>query len=420
MMLTAISEKRRPAFCDVRERGFAARSSVHEVFAWIDRYARINEPERIAVEESVGRFLLEPFIAPSNLPRIDTAAADGFAVRSCETVGAGSYNPLPFCVQSNQNALRPFSAAQVTAGMPLPLGADAVVPFDLAHAEEKVIHIILPIAQGEGVNRTGQNARQEDVLIPGSRPLRASDIGVIASFGVHQVRVLRCPRVRILVAGSKSLMERGVMDASGPMLLPKVLSDGGTIEDFRFGIESTAELAEWISNSGADVVVVCGRTGTGPDDDAPLALASAGEVSIHGVAVHPGDSTGMGFVGHVPVLLLPGNPLECFCAYDLFAGRLIRNLGGRSPALPYKTTRAKAGRKFVSSAGTTELCLVRLDGEVALPLAAANCGDFASIAQADGFILIPETMEGYAPGTPVTVYTYEGFEESGGAAVNEE
>ena len=196
MKLTAISERRRPAFRDVRERGFADRTSMEEVFAWIDRHARITEPERLAIEESVGRFLAEPFIAPSNVPRIDTAASDGFAVRSCETVGAGSYNPLPFSLQSPRNALRPFSAALVTAGVPLPLGADAVVPFDMASAEEKFINVILPVAQGDGVNGTGQDVRQEDVLIPSSRPLRASDIGLISGFGINQISVLRRPRLQ--------------------------------------------------------------------------------------------------------------------------------------------------------------------------------------------------------------------------------
>jgi molybdopterin molybdotransferase len=414
MKLTVISERRRQAFRDVRERGFADRTSIDEVFAWIDRYARITEPERIAIEESVGRFLAEPFIAPSNVPRIDRAESDGFAVRSCETIGAASYNPIPFSLQSPRNALRPFSAALVMAGVPLPLGADAVVPFDLSHAEEKFIQVILPVAQGDGVNRTGQNVRQEDVLIPSSRPLRTSDIGLISGFGINEISVLRRPRVRIIVAGSKSSVDRRAVDVNGPMLVPKILRDGATIEGFRFGIESVDALAEWVSRPGADVVIICGRTGTGPDDDAPLALATAGEVSIHGIAVHPGSSTGMGFVGEVPVLLLPGSPLECLCAYDLFAGRLIRNLSGRGPALPYRAIHAKAGRKFISSAGTTELCPVRLKGEEAIPLGSVSGGDFASIARADGFVLIPETMEGYPPGTPITVYHYDGFNEAGG------
>jgi molybdopterin molybdotransferase len=414
MKITAISEKSSPIFCDVRARGFADRTSVDEVLAWVDCYSRLFETECIPVEEAIGRFLAEPFIAPSDIPRIDTAVSDGYAVRSCETVGAGSYNPLPFCLQNPLNALKHFSAVLVTAGMPLPLGADAVLPFDMAHPEGKFIEVILPVAQGEGVNRTGQNAQRQDVLIESSRALRASDIGLISSFGVTANSVVRRPRVRLIVAGSKSSSQKPTVDANGPMLVPKILRDGGTIETFRYGTDSLAELANWMGRPGADVVIICGRTGTGPDDDAPLALATAGEVSIHGIAVHPGGSAGMGFVGRVPVLLLPGNPLECFCAYDLFAGRLIRNLSGRSPGLPYKAIHAKAGRKFVSAVGTTELCNVRLEGEEAFPLGAAGCADFASIARADGFVLIPETLEGYAPGTPVTVYKYDGFDEAEG------
>jgi molybdopterin biosynthesis enzyme len=57
---------------------------------------------------------------------------------------------------------------------------------------------------------------------------------------------------------------------------------------------------------------------------------------------------------------------------------------------------------------------VRLEGGEAFPLGAASSGDFASIARADGFIIIPETMEGYAPGTPVTVYNYGGFDDAEG------
>lgn len=419
MELTAISEKSSPIFCDVRKRGFADRASIDEVLAWLDQYSRIVETECIPIEETLGRFLDESFIAPSNIPRIDTAVSDGYAVRSCETVGAGSYNPLPFCLQSPLNALKRFSAALVTAGMPLPLGADAVLPFDMAHPEGKFIEVILPVAQGEGVNRTGQNAQWQDVLIESSRPLRASDIGLMSALGVTEISVVRRPRVRLLVVGSKSSVERRTPDANGPMLIPKILCDGGTIEAFRYGMNSVGEVADWIGRPGADVVIICGRTGTGPDDDAPVALATAGEVSIHGIAVHPGGSAGMGFVGHVPVLLLPGNPLECFCAYDLFAGRLIRNLTGRSPSLPYKASHARAGRKFVSSVGTTEFCPIRLEGKEAFPLGATTCADFASIARADGFILIPETMEGYAPGTPVTVYKYDGFDEAEGLLLDE-
>jgi molybdopterin molybdotransferase len=392
---------------DVRMEGFAARASVSEAIDWVDRHARIQETESVTLGAAVGRILAEPFVSPADLPPADTASRDGYALRSCETVGAGSYNPLPFCLQDYQPALRPFSAALVTSGSPLPMGADAVASFDLAQRGQDSADLIGSVARGEGVNVKGQELRMGAPLIETSRSLRATDIGLIASFGIKRVNVIRRPLVRIILSGRKPSLGQKLADANGPMLRAHVVRDGGTVEVCRSSVASRDAIAEWIARPGADLVLVCGRTGVGPDDEAPLALAAAGTLSIHGIAVRPGGSTGMGSVGQIPVVLLPGNPLDCLCAYDLFAGRLIRNLSGRAPSLPYRVRQAKVKRKIVSSVGTVELCRVLLIEGDALPLGTADSGGIASVVRADGFIVIPSTLEGYAPGATVDVYTYD-------------
>jgi molybdopterin molybdotransferase len=244
-------------------------------------------------------------------------------------------------------------------------------------------------------------------LIEASRPLRASDIGLISSFGIKRVNVFRRPLVRIVLAGRKPSLDQKLSDANGPMLRALVVRDGGTVEICKSGVASRDAIAEWIARPGADLVLVCGRTGVGPDDEAPLALAAAGTLFLHGIAVRPGGSTGMGSAGQIPVILLPGNPLDCLCAYDLFAGRLIRNLGGRAPWLPYRVRQAKVKRKIVSSVGTVELCRVLLIADDAIPLGTADAGGIASVVRADGFIVVPATLEGYAPGATVDVSTYD-------------
>ena len=113
--------------------------------------------------------------------------------------------------------------------------------------------------------------------------------------------------------------------------------------------------------------------------------------------------------------MLPGSPLDCMCAYDLFAGRLIRNLSGRGSCLPYRVQQAKLKRKIVSSVGTVELCRVLLIAGDVLPLGTADSGGLASVVRADGFIMIPATLEGYAPGATVDVYTYDERHEAEGS-----
>ncbi len=242
----------------------------------------------------------------------------------------------------------------------------------------------------------------------------------MASFGIEQVRVVRRPRVQIILAGCKpyrDATDANGPDANGPMLRALITRDGGVIELCLYGVADRAAMAELIARPGADLILVCGRTGTGADDEAPLALAAAGTIAIHGIALRPGESTGMGAAGEVPVILLPGSPLACLCAYDLFAGRLIRRLGGRSSQLPYPVRNAIAGRKIVSSIGNLELCRVRLVAGEAIPVGSADSGGLASTARADGFVLVPATLEGYAPGSSVAVYLYDGAPYDGAGSV---
>jgi len=67
-------------------------------------------------------------------------------------------------------------------------------------------------------------------------------------------------------------------------------------------------------------VLVMGGTGRGVDDHAAAALAAVGQLAVHGVALLPGETTGLGqTVGGVPVVLLPGAPAACLWSYELLA-----------------------------------------------------------------------------------------------------
>src|SRR5436190_20781312 len=104
----------------------------------------------------------------------------------------------------------------------------------------------------------------------------------------------------------------------------------------------------------ADVVLLSGGSSVGQEDHAPRVLAELGELCVHGVALRPASPTGVGFLNGRPVFLLPGNPVSCLCAYDLFAGRALRRLGGRPVALPYRTSRVPLARKISSAVGRVD------------------------------------------------------------------
>jgi molybdopterin molybdotransferase len=169
--------------------------------------------------------------------------------------------------------------------------------------------------------------------------------------------------------------------------------------------------------AAADVVLISGGSSTGPEDHAPGLVAELGELAAHGVALRPASPTGLGFLParrdadtpaqDVPVVLLPGNPVSCLCAYDFFAGAIIRRLGGRPEGWPYRAIEAPLGRKLTSIVGRVDYARVRIERGQVEPLAVSGASILTSTTRADGFVVVPTDLEGYPAGATVTVFLYD-------------
>ena len=109
-----------------------------------------------------------------------------------------------------------------------------------------------------------------------------------------------------------------------------------------------------------------------------------------------------------PVLfLLPGNPVSCLCAYDLFAGRVVRRLGGRAWELPYRKVSLPLAAKIVSAVGRVDYVRVRIENGRATPIAVSGASILSTTVTADGFVLVDRDREGFAPGEAVEVWLYD-------------
>ncbi len=391
---------------DIRLRGFADRVSVEEAMCWIDANARVLPSQDIDPGCADGRMLAEALTAPYAIPPVDRVAENGYALRAGETSGAGNYNPLLFRLDHPNHKVPPGAAAPVVSGAALPAGADAVLSYEAAQCVGAGLEIFGEAAPGQGVDRQGQQSAAGVVLLTAGRRLRGQDLGLLASLGSPAVVVVAQPRVALIVAGPKSSGGRPAHDADGPMLRGLIRRDGGIVSHAVHGAVTPAAMSEAMTGTPADVILVAGRTGTGADDIAPVALHEAGELSIHGIALRPGGSAGLGLLGDVPVVLLPGDPLACFSAYEILAGRLIRRLGGRDPTMPHPLRELEIARKIVSAVGLVDLCQVRCVDDRAEPVGAAGSGGLGSAVRADGFVIVPAPLEGYAPGARVTVHMY--------------
>ena len=109
-----------------------------------------------------------------------------------------------------------------------------------------------------------------------------------------------------------------------------------------------------------------------------MLLAGHGTLAVHGVAMRPSSPTGFGPLDDALVFLLPGNPVSALCAYDFFAGRAIRALGGRPKAWPYAALRGTLVRKISSPIGRLDYARVRLEHGRVEPLSVSGASLLSS------------------------------------------
>jgi molybdopterin molybdotransferase len=408
-------------------RGFQDRTEVADAVQTLCARVSRLPPESVEVTQASGRVLAEAVASAVAVPPFDRAAMDGYALRGAETFGAGAYNPLEFTIAGEALPGRPFAAmvqpgqaVRIMTGAPLPAGTDAVLQAEAAEevleGQTRRLRVNEAVPPGRHVGRLGEDIQVGAVVLPAGRKLRPQDLGVLASIGANPVHVVRQPTVAIIVTGDELLpcgsrpRDYYIVDSNSLMLAALVQRDGGLLGAPQLLPDQRDKLRDAILNAHADVVLIAGGSSVGKEDHAPGILAELGELTVHGVALRPASPAGFGFLPGSPprpVFLLPGNPVSCLCAYDLFAGPAIRSLGGRSMELPYRRLQLPLSRKIASAVGRVDYVRVLIrDGQVD-PLATSGASILSSTTRADGFVLVPRDSEGQGPGESVEVYLYE-------------
>jgi molybdopterin molybdotransferase len=403
-------------------RGFAQRSTVEDALAWVDsvvpEFGQLGT-EDVSLMHAAGHVLAREVVSGVNVPGFARAMMDGFALVAGDTQGATPYNPLPLRILGTSMPSAPYDgcvatggAVRIMTGAPMPHGADAVLPIENAQVDGPRVLAMGDVSPGKHVGQIGEDVRIGDVVAKAGHMLRPQDIGLLSSLGFSRMTVVRRPRVRIVITGNELLpmgtppSEFQITDANGPMLASLVERDGGEAATGPIVSDDRDALLTALREE-SDVTLVSGSSSVGQEDYVPTLLAEHGELAIHGIAMRPSSPTGMGRLDGRLVFLLPGNPVSCLCAYDFFAGRAIRVLGGGSRDWPYRRIKATLARKLVSVVGRVDYARVHVKGTTAEPVAISGASVLSSVTRADGFVVVPGDSEGFPEGAEVDVLLYQ-------------
>ena len=120
--------------------------------------------------------------------------------------------------------------------------------------------------------------------------------------------------------------------------------------------------------------------------------------------MRPGHPVGLGRIGAVPVVLVPGYPVSAAVAYALFAEPLLAMLAGRAPAAALLP--ARLGGDIVSRPGVDTVVPVSLavaDGVlIATPLG-RRASALSSLSASHGFVCVRSADGRVTAGTAVSV-----------------
>ena len=273
----------------------------------------------------------------------------------------------------------------------MPAGTDSVAPLDAVKVTGGRAEALVTVNPGDGVLAAGGDSDPGIPLRHAGERLRITDLAAFAAAGLARVTV-REPRIRVL-----PLRGSDIIAAAARLLASDIERRGGIAKLDDPGRDLGAVLAE----ESADALVAIGGTGSGRNDASVQTLARAGRLAVHGMAITPGETTALGFVGPRPVLLLPGR-LDAALAVWLTVGRrMLERLAGALNENEAAETLTLA-RKIASTVGLAEVVPVRRVGDKVEPLATKYL-PLSALARSDGWILVPADSEGYSAGAPVQV-----------------
>lgn len=292
-------------------------------------------PERVPLEEALGRVLLEDVSSREDLPPFDSSAMDGYAVL------AGQAAELPVVGESRAGhpaarALERGEAMVISTGAQIPEGADAVVPVERVDAANGSVRVP-DTRSGENVRLSGEDVRAGELLMRAGTEVGPAEAAVLAALGRPEVLCGRRPRVALLVTGDE-------------LVTPAEVRGPGQIRDsnlYALSAQATVAGAEVVAREvapddpdairvalargleQADVLCVSGGVSVGSHDHVKPALERLGvEEVFWGVALKPGKPTWFGRHERALVFGLPGNPVSAMVTFQLFARPALRALQG--------------------------------------------------------------------------------------------
>ncbi|MGM7634944.1 molybdopterin molybdotransferase MoeA [Bacillus sp. Hm123] len=409
--------------------------AVEEAVRRVMEFAQQGKKEFVSLPSAYGRFLAEDLIADHDVPSFDRSPYDGFAIRAEDSISASAEQPISFEVVGEIGAGFVFSeqvkerqAVRIMTGAQIPQGCNAVVMLELARAYEengkKYMEIKRPYQSGDNISFQGEDMKKGAVLVEKGTYINPGVSALLATFGYHEVPVMKKPVIGVLATGSELLdanepLQPGkIRNSNAYMILSQIERAGGEARYFgKFSDDlDTCVTAVKEAIEEVDFLITTGGVSVGDYDYLPEIYEQLGaNVLFNKIAMRPGSVTTVAQLNNQLLFGLSGNPSACYVGFELFVRPIIRTFSwNSSPHL--RREQAILGEDFKKPNPFTRFVRASLsfnDGQlVASPSGFNKSSAVSSLAEANAFIVLPGGTRGYEKGMVVDVLLLEDLQGS--------
>ena len=385
----------------------------------------VQEMERVAVFDALGRVLARDLVSPISVPPHDNSAMDGYAFDGAllargalqlEVVGTA------LAGKAWQGQVGAGQCVKIMTGAIMPAGLDTVVPQEFTR--------MLPDGRVEvpaGLLKAGDNRRCEGEDLMRGRPALAAGerlspaaCGLVASLGIPEVEVFRRLKVAYFSTGDEILSlgesprEGAVYDSNRYTVHGLLTRLGCEVIDLGVVRDDPALLEGAFRDAAgrADAIITSGGVSVGEADYTKAMMKQLGDVAFWKIAMRPGRPMAVGRIGDAVLFGLPGNPVAVMVTFLAFVRpALLRMMGARTTqpvllkARSAEAMRKKPGRTEYQRGTVTRAA----DGGLAVRTTGnQGSGVLSSMVHANGLIVLHHAQGNVAAGDEVDVMMFDG------------
>jgi molybdopterin biosynthesis enzyme len=115
-----------------------------------------------------------------------------------------------------------------------------------------------------------------------------------------------------------------------------------------------------------------------------------------------------------PIIVLPGNPVAAMLGFEVFGRPVVSMMLGLKRAELRPMLRARMTRRIATTLGRKNLVRVHVlqkdDDFFAEPISARGSSLISTMTRANGYVVVPENVEGVEEGDIVSVHMFDDLE----------